>query len=183
MMQMLDRWLSLGTLAWLLPVTFLIHDGEEILTVAGWSARHRATLLHRFRRFAFVRRMVAETDMSTAQFAAAVGCVLVFVLSGNLGYGLGGRYGLFWFAAVVGAMFGNVLTHTGQSLILGRYTPGVVSAWVVLLPYTLYTFHRLLAAGLVTVGELFLAGLAGGVVIMALLRPIFAVARFLVPRA
>lgn len=41
-------------------------------------------------------------------------------------------------------------TGTAQSLLFRGYTPGIVSALLVVFPYCLYTYIRLFGAGIVT---------------------------------
>jgi len=37
----------------------------------------------------------------------------------------------------------HIFTHVVQPIIFRKYTPGVITAVVVVLPYSLYGFHRL----------------------------------------
>ncbi|MCM3699347.1 HXXEE domain-containing protein [Paenibacillus macerans] len=66
-----------------------------------------------------------------------------------------GRF--FMFLAFNTLFFLHVFTHLGQSLYLKRYTPGVVTAVLVVLPYTTYLFSRMLAEKWVTWGEILLS--------------------------
>ncbi|MEF2248038.1 HXXEE domain-containing protein [Paenibacillus sp. IITD108] len=59
----------------------------------------------------------------------------------------------------------HVLTHVGQSIYLRMYTPGVVSAVILVLPYTLYLFTRLIREELIT-WELILLSIPVGFLII-----------------
>lgn len=47
-----------GRVLWLLPLVFVIHDGEELLTMPGWIAlrRHRTRNIHRIRSGPYLQR-------------------------------------------------------------------------------------------------------------------------------
>ena len=53
------------------------------------------------------------------------------------------------FTTGLAIFFVYVFGHVGQSLFFRAYTPGVITAVLVVLPYSLYGFHRLFAANLI----------------------------------
>jgi hypothetical protein len=61
------------------------------------------------------------------------------------------------FNAAVAALFLNALQHASQTLVIGKHTPGVVSALSVSLPYSVYALHRLGKERLIAKGGLCLS--------------------------
>lgn len=152
MLAWLDTWLSLPAVIWLLPVVFLIHDLEEIALVERWMAHHREEILQRYGHLRPVRIMLNLTNVTTRQFTIAVATILaIMVWAAWVGArDLSPGFGQDFYATAVAGLLLNVVTHVVQSLLLGRYTPGVVTALLVVLPYSLYAFYRLDTAGLLT---------------------------------
>ena len=125
------------------PVVFLVHDAEEILTVEPWLRTHRGELP------AVVQPFAAVT---TAQFALAVGMLFVGFLAVAAHGARQARRGRASvpFLLVAGALVANGLTHLAQAAYFRGYSPGVVTALVLVLPYGYLLGARLLASGLVT---------------------------------
>jgi hypothetical protein len=142
--------MNIVTLIWLFPLFFLIHDLEEILTVESFMAKKRdkviSMLPKRVGQF-----VLKQFSMTTKQFTVAVGVIFVFVMLGTiLGIeAISNGKAPVWFLAVNIVFFVHVFTHAGQSVIMHGYTPGVISAVVLTLPYSWYAFHRLFQVGLV----------------------------------
>ncbi|MFT9846831.1 HXXEE domain-containing protein [Aneurinibacillus sp. REN35] len=146
--------INMYTWIWLFLIVFMLHDFEEIITVETWLTKNKTKVLHRFPSLVTRYQAVFERRfaMKTAQFSFAVAWIFVllsvitFYTSQTLAYG--GSF-LFYVAALH-VLFGNVWTHVIQSVVLRGYTPGVVTAVILALPYTLYMYSRLLAEGYIT---------------------------------
>ena len=113
---------------WLGPAAFLVHDTEEIVTIAPWLHTHAAQLPALARPLAGV---------GTRQFLLAAAVLFVgYLLAAWHGARAvrRGRTPLPWLF-VSGAFVANALTHLLQALYFGGYTPGVVTAMSVSLPY------------------------------------------------
>ena len=125
------------------PFVFLAHDAEEILTVEPWLLVHRAELPAVVQPFAAV---------STEQFAIAVAILFVGFLAATIHAVRQARRGRVSapFMIIAGALVANALTHLGQAAYFRSYTPGVVTALVLVLPYGYAFGRRLLESGLVT---------------------------------
>jgi hypothetical protein len=115
---------------WLGPAAFLVHDAEEVLVFAGWLRRHAHELP------APVRLVVFE-GLGTRQLASAVAVLLAgYVVAAALGARALARGRRPWpYLLITGAFVGNGLTHLLQAAVFGGYTPGVVTAALVSLPY------------------------------------------------
>jgi hypothetical protein len=162
---------SLRAAVWLLPLAFLIHDGEEILTMPGWIAAHRPLLERIAHTGATARRVVDNLPTTTAQVAVAVAVELAVLLLATVLVSREPRPGFaaYFYAAALGVFTAHSLTHVGQTLLLGGYTPGVVTAAVVVPPAGVYLYRRLFEAGLLSRPGAVLAALAGAAGIVPLL--------------
>jgi hypothetical protein len=130
----LDGPLSVNLVIWVFPLAFLVHDLEEIVTMERFRRENR----ERFPKF--LRNIATIT---TRQFTLAVGALLALtLLASYLATRSPRQMDLFTIGLAI--FFG----HIGQSLFLRTYTPGVVTALLVVLPYSLYGFHRLSTASL-----------------------------------
>ena len=124
---------------WLGPVAFLVHDAEEVLAFEPWVRAHRAALP------AVVRPLLES--VSTRQFGAAVLALFAgyLVVSALAVPALRAGRRPWPFLVVTGVFVGNGLTHLLQAVALGGYTPGVVTAAAVNLPYGWAAGRALLA--------------------------------------
>ena len=162
--------MSVTAWIWLAPVVFLVHDAEELATVAGWLRTHAAAL----------PRVVQPHAAAITTSGMAVSVAILFVLfvmaawDGARRARLGRRSWPFLLAA--GALAGNALTHLAQAAYFGGYTPGVVTAVLLCVPYAILLADalehagllsrrdgvRLLAIGVLIQGPIVLAALAAG---------------------
>ncbi len=112
--------------AWGLLAAWLVHDAEELLTMAEFS-RDNGTWL---------------PEVDQAHVSTAIGLMGVVVATAAAsGARTGGRSPLF---QTVLTGFGlHSLTHLAQSALLRRYTPGLVTAPLVVAPYSLWALKCL----------------------------------------
>lgn len=68
------------------------------------------------------------------------------------------------YVTVLGGYFLHAFVHLGQSLVLRGYTPGLVTAVLLVLPTSVYLYWRLLSAPLVDVESVIATGVLGLVV-------------------
>ena len=129
------------------PIFFMFHDFEEILTVESWLKKNEAHLKSSLP--AFANRLVTPSmKMNTLNFATDVFWVFVIIVAVTL-------LAVFFsfqllYLATLHVFFLHVFTHVGQSILLKRYTPGVITAVVLVLPYSLYAYYRLHAEHMLT---------------------------------
>lgn len=145
---------------WLLPVSWLVHDMEEITTIDDWSRRwdpdRRDDVSAVQRR---VVRAVASTARRVTIAVALVGCIVigatvVGVVDPN---GLGIRI----YTTILGGYVLHAFVHVGQSVVFRGYTPGLVTAILVVVPASLSLYWRLLTAHLVDVWTVTVTGVLG----------------------
>jgi hypothetical protein len=116
------RLLCLGLFA-----AWALHDAEEVLTASWWSARVD---------------LDPRLESTTPQFALAAAVVGVAVLAAAVrGARTGGRSVFFRAALLVFGWHGVV--HIGQALLLRDYVPGLVTAVVLVIPYSIWAWRRL----------------------------------------
>ena len=80
-----------------------------------------------------------RTHLVSPQMAAAVLCIFAIALSASYLAAKPPRRpcaGLEFFNAAVAALFLNACQHAAQTLVMRKYTPGVVTAVTVSLPYS-----------------------------------------------
>jgi len=146
--------MSTQTLVWLFIVVFLLHDLEEIIWVEPWIKKNRIRVMTKVP--ARMKRSIGSMfNITSSQFAVAV--LIEFLVFIPFTFVAAEQGKFFLFIAFNAIFLVHVFTHLGQSLYLKMYTPGVISAVIIVLPYTVYVFNRLLHEGLITWGELLLS--------------------------
>ncbi len=143
---------SIAPVLWLLPFVFVVHDGEELLTMPGWIERHGPELERLAQTSRLAARLIRTLATSPAQVAVAIGAVFAVIVGVTIGATVARQRGLWFYAylTVLGALFLHVFTHVAQSIYFGGYTPGVAGAVCAVLPGSLYIYRRLFQAGLLT---------------------------------
>jgi hypothetical protein len=150
-------------LFWLLPLVFLIHDSEELLTMPAWFAAHSAELEAFAARGRFAARIAATAPSTTARAAIAIGFVLVLLVVATLGVTVARGRGiwLYVYSGLLGLLFLHVFTHVAQALYFRSYVPGLFGAVLAVLPGAVLIYRRLFAAGLLTRRAAVATALAG----------------------
>lgn len=139
-LEWLNTNIDMISLLWLLPVCFMFHDFEEILTVESWGKKNGPSINAKLPRA--MRNMYSSMmAMTTKKFATDVLFVYILIVTVTVAAVFFSFYLLF--VAVLAIFLLHVFTHLGQSIYLKLYTPGVVTAVLIALPYSLYAFYRL----------------------------------------
>jgi hypothetical protein len=121
-------------LLWAVPLVFAVHDAEEIATVERWSASHASLLPAAARRF---------VPMPTLTFAVSVAVILAVLLVASALDAARLHRGkpILWSVFSAATLIANGLTHPLQALLFRGYTPGVVTAVVVLIPFAVWLYR------------------------------------------
>jgi hypothetical protein len=138
-------------LIWLVPSVFILHDFEEIIVMENWLKKNEKDLLTKIpSRFHGYFHKVFPT--STAGFSVAVLVEYVGILVATIiaVTGKEPHWRLIGTLAVVTILFLHCFTHIAQAVYLKRYTPGVFTAIVVLVPFSLYFYNYFLSKQLIT---------------------------------
>lgn len=143
------------TLIWLFPIAFMFHDFEEIILGEPWLKKNAGEIKERIKNRvpAFLAEQIgAALDKSAAELAFPVS--LIFALTCISAY-LAVEYkayGFFFLAS--GAFFLHGFMHVGQAIILRRYIPAVISSVLIVIPYGLVLYGRLIQEGMVDMSGL-----------------------------
>lgn len=143
---------------WLMPIVFIIHDGEELFTMPGWIANHQEELNKIAGTSETAAEMISSLPKTTSHMAVAIGFILLLFVAVTAGAsvsvkrgGGGGGFWLYAYSVLLGGLFLHVFTHLAQTILFGgQYTPGVVGAVLAVVPGVLYIYKRLFEEKLLT---------------------------------
>jgi hypothetical protein len=168
MFEFFEKLLSLKDLIWLMPAVFLVHDFEEIFITHKWLTENRGLLEPFINKYKFIKIAVRSLDLTRGQMAVAVAFEFVIIIAAAIAAAsnISGGPALYFFTAVNGALLLHVFSHIAQSAALKKYTPGVITAVVFVLPYSLYVFHRFFWGGVIGLPAVILSLAAGAVIIL-----------------
>jgi hypothetical protein len=145
------RIVRLGTLA------FVLHNAEEALTMPTWLESEFPTAIRRLGLPPF------EPPTTERLYRGLIMVTVVPVVAVLLGSHAGpGSLGIYVCLIVYGIFFWNaLLPHLTAAVLLGIYNPGLATAALVNIPYTVHLFGRALREGQATpAGIAFALGLA-----------------------
>ncbi|MFI6702766.1 HXXEE domain-containing protein [Streptomyces sp. NPDC050509] len=152
---------------WGLLAAFVVHDLEELATMPGWADAQVDRLREAHPQVP--ERVWSAIRVTPGHAATAIGLMgLVVGTAAADGARTGGKSPFF---QTVLAGFGlHAATHLAQSAALRGYTPGVVTAPLVVAPFSLWAWRELRRAGVLgevdtrralTSAALFPAGILG----------------------
>ena len=142
----LDAHISIESLSWLFLAVFMIHDLEEIIWIEPWFKKNYKKVAHAIPGTA-QSLLKSMASITSSQFAVAVG--IEFILFIPITFWAAEYHQFFIFIGVNSILFLHVFTHIGQSLYVKMVTPGVITAILIVLPYSVYLFYRLLNESLI----------------------------------
>ncbi|MBS4211795.1 HXXEE domain-containing protein [Neobacillus rhizophilus] len=134
--------MTLTILIWAVASVFIIHDFEEIIVMEGWLKRNEKDILKvlpkRFHNY-FIRVFPRHTaGFALAVLVEYIGILLTIILAMG---GAAKHWTLIGILSVVSILFIHSFTHICQAIILRRYTPGVATAVILLIPFCLYFYQ------------------------------------------
>jgi hypothetical protein len=128
-MPFLDS-LSFDRLLWLVPIFFMLHNIEEAPFMESWSQRLPLKI---------------HLNVTTRQFVIAVtfltlaGFLLTYIgveyLANQTGY-------LIVLGIQIILFFNAFIPHIASTILFRMYSPGVITAVLITLPFSLYLFRR-----------------------------------------
>ncbi len=147
MLEALDSAVSVHALIWLFLAAFMLHDFEEIIRIEPWYRKHRSAIFSKIPP-KLHKEIEPLSRMTSSQFAVAV--CLEFIVFIPVTF-LAAEKGIYWlFLAFNAILLLHVFMHIAQALFLKMLVPGVVTAVLITLPYSVYLFYRLLIENLIT---------------------------------
>ena len=122
-------------LAWGLLAAWIVHDLEELATMPSFSQQPDLPA-----------PLTKVLPMSRREAATAIGLTGVAIAAASAaGAATGGR-SKFFQASLMG--FGlHAGTHLAQSVVMRRYTPGLITTPLVVIPFSVWAWRRLKTEG------------------------------------
>lgn len=157
-MNIYDSIITINSLMWLFLAAFMIHEFEEIIFVESWMKKNYQRI-HKLVPSSFAKLLREMSGIKSSQFAVAV--FTEFIVFIPVTYLAVEHHIYFLFIGFNALLFIHVFTHLGQSIYLKSYTPGVITGIIVVLPYSLYLFYRMLNEELVSIKEILLYAPSG----------------------
>jgi len=127
------------------PILYLIHDIEEIFTVESFLQQHAVIPFH-------VTTLQFTIAFLLLWALASIGCVQAVRNRQFLGM----KPHTFFAFLVPGIFFANGVGHLLQFLFFRSYVPGLITAILIIYPYSLFALRQLLRNGMLTVKRFFL---------------------------
>jgi hypothetical protein len=142
-------------LLWLIPVCFTFHNLEEALTIP----RFLAALLARLP--ASIQKIVPVVNYSQYLIALMIVTILPYLFILAYQFSHKKRLPLYLLLGTQMVVFINVFSHVSMAVLLRGYAPGVVTALLVNLPFSIYLFHRALREAWINRHDLVMLVLVG----------------------
>jgi hypothetical protein len=121
---------------------WLVHDAEEWVTMAPWSRENA----DRIEQALPVRPPWGNGGMSDVQSHSGIAAMGAVILAASaMGVKSRGRSGFFQTAFLAFGL--HSLSHLGASTLFRGYTPGAITAPIVVLPYWVWGWRKLNRAG------------------------------------
>lgn len=130
--------ISFERLLWLVPVFFALHNLEEAPFMERWSKRLPIKLPVSYTTRQFI---IAVTFLTLGGFLVTYWGVEY--LHNNTGYLI-----VMGIQAIL--FFNAFIPHIGSTIRFHMYSPGVITATFITLPFSMYLFHRALVEAMIT---------------------------------
>jgi hypothetical protein len=147
--------LNTHTLIWLFPIAFMFHDFEEIILFEPWLRKNAAAIKSRIQNRVpafLVKQIETILTKSTTEFTFPV--TLIFALTGIAAF-LAVEYASYDFLLLAsGSFFLHGFMHLGQAIVLRRYVPAMISSALIVIPYGIVLYARLIEEKIVDMPEL-----------------------------
>ena len=139
-MPFLDS-LSFDRLLWLVPIFFMLHNLEEAPFMEGWSKRLPLKI---------------HPTVSTRQFVSAVTFITIagFLLTYFGVEYLANQTGYLIVLGIQIILFFNAFVpHIASTILFRMYSPGVITAVLITLPFSVYLFRRAITENILSWGQ------------------------------
>jgi hypothetical protein len=139
-----------ATVTWGLLAAWVVHDAEEWATMPAWSERSVDRLNQRYPRMPRWFWPLYRTTRLEATIAIGLVGALIAVASWD-GARTTGRSGFFQIVLIAFGL--HAIVHAGHSALARAYTPGLITAVLVVAPYSWWAWHRIEQAGIAAPGS------------------------------
>ncbi|MBY0123610.1 HXXEE domain-containing protein [Bacillus sp. S/N-304-OC-R1] len=148
MLGTLHQFFDLKTIIWLLPIIFIFHDLEEIITIESSMTANKC----KYSKTNFVKltlRMREKLGSTAAQLAVSATWILLitsFIAIMTAHFSSNGG-GFLLFTAMLNLFVLQAFMHIIQTIMFRGYTPGIITSLFLLIPYCLLTYYFLAEYG------------------------------------
>lgn len=148
---------------WLLPLSFVLHDLEEMITWNGWMQKNHRLLDVIKSKNKFTRYLISHISPKAIQMAWAALFELFIIVFFTLWAQVLPTvfYGIQLYTIILLSLLFHVFSHIGQLIIFRKYTPGVITAVLIVLPNMLYILSRIFLIFHYSISTLLLLSLVG----------------------
>ena len=150
MFETFREFFDLNTVIWLFPIIFIFHDLEEIITIessmkASNNRSPNSTFVHLIIN---MRGKLGSTAVQLSVSATWILLIISFTTVMTAHFGLNGGSFLLY-TAILNLFILQAFMHIVQSLFFKGYTPGILTALFLLIPYSLIAYDSLFESGLI----------------------------------
>ncbi|MFE0503181.1 HXXEE domain-containing protein [Peribacillus butanolivorans] len=148
MLETIREFFDLNTVIWLFPIIFIFHDLEEIITIESSTKANKNS----FQKSPFVQlilNMRENLGSTAAQLSVSATWILLiisFTTVVTAHFTLNGG-GFLLYTAILNLFILQAIMHIVQSIFFKGYTPGIITALFLLIPYCLIAYDRLFQCG------------------------------------
>ncbi|MFE5430689.1 HXXEE domain-containing protein [Peribacillus simplex] len=175
MLETFRQFFDLHTIIWLFPIIFIFHDLEEIITIET-SMKASNNRLQKSSFVQLILNMREKLGSTAAQLSVSATWILLiisFTTVVTAHFALNGG-GFLLYTAILNLFILQAIMHIVQSIFFKGYTPGIITALFLLIPYSLIAYDSLFECDLLD-GHLLFASLP----VSLLMIPIFLVGNLL----
>jgi hypothetical protein len=133
------------TLIWLFPIAFMFHDFEELILGEPWLRKNAGEIKDRIKNripTLLSEQIGAALDKSASELALPISMIFGLTVLASLLATEYERYGFFLLSSGLFVLHGFM--HLGQAIALRRYVPAVISSALIVIPYGLVLYWRLI---------------------------------------
>lgn len=135
----IDELISINTLIWLLPIIFFIHDGEEIITVEKFLRKTKHRPLAMGNHLINLKKNITIQYILAILLLGSFLCLITFLAIKD--FSSDGKLNVL-IVGIVAVILLDGIKHVGVTIFLKSYSPGVITAALVEIPYSMYTLYR-----------------------------------------
>lgn len=130
--------MSRKMLLWLVPLFLTVHNLEEALLMPAFIEKRNASVPGE------MRGLIPPVTYRQFLTALVIITVIPYVIAL---FWLGRRWAVYLLIGFQVVMLINVFAHSLMAIFLGGYTPGLVTALLINLPFSLYLLRRAVGEG------------------------------------
>lgn len=147
--------IDINILIWSFPIAFMLHDFEELILFEPWFKKNASIIIGRVKNRipTFLEKQLNMiVGKTTTQFALPICLIFILTFISSLLAAGFGKYTFFLLASSLFFLHGFV--HVGQAIFLRHYIPALITSVLIVIPYGLVLFWRLIVTGIVPFPQL-----------------------------